>query len=94
MITKPLKFVGSNLLLNFATSAAGSIQSEIQDESGAPISGFSLADCAPVIGNEIERPVTWKGGDLHDLAGKPLRIRFVMKDADLFALRFAEKTTP
>jgi hypothetical protein len=94
MITKPLKFSGSQLLLNFATSAAGSIQVEIQDESGTPIPDFSLADCTPVIGNEIERPAVWKGGDLHDLAGKPVRLRFVMKDADVFALRFAEKTTP
>jgi hypothetical protein len=43
-----------------------------------------------VIGNEIDRTVRWKGGsDVGALAGKTLRLRFVMKDADLFALRFA-----
>jgi hypothetical protein len=41
-----------------------------------------------VIGNEIERAVEWKGGDLSALAGKPVRLRFVMADADLYAVRF------
>jgi hypothetical protein len=31
----------------------------------------------------------WKGSEnLSALAGKTIRLRFVMKDADLFALRF------
>jgi len=33
--------------------------------------------------------VVWKkGADVGRLAGRPVRLRFVMKDADLFALRF------
>ena len=94
MITKSFTFAGATMLLNFATSAAGSIRVEIQDENGQPIPGFALADCTDVIGNEIEHLVVWKGGDLHSLAGVPVRMRFVLKDADLFALRFGEKTNP
>ncbi|WP_337177775.1 hypothetical protein [Paludisphaera sp.] len=89
MTTKPLTFRGSRLLLNFATSAAGGIRVEIQRPDGTPIPGFALADCAELIGNEIERPVAFAGG-LDSLAGQPVRLRFVMKDADLFALRFAD----
>ena len=92
MVTKPLTFDGSKLLLNFATSAAGSIRVEIQDQTGKLIPGFSLGDCHEVIGNEIERAVTWTGGSLSALTGKPVRLRLVMKDADLFALRFAGRT--
>ena len=41
------------------------------------------------IGNEIERTVSWNSGhDLADLAGKPIRLRIAMKDADLYSLRF------
>jgi hypothetical protein len=89
MITRPLKFAGSELLLNFATSAPGSIRVELQDQAGRPIPGFALADCQELIGNEIERAVTWKGGSLAALVGKTVRLRFVMKDADLYAMRFA-----
>ena len=91
LLTKPLTFQGERLLLNFSTSAAGGIRVELQDTAGTPVPGFTLADAVETIGNEIERPVRWKeGSSVKTLAGKPLRIRFVMKDADLFALRFAE----
>lgn len=89
MVTKPLKFTGSDLLLNFATSAAGSVRVEVQDEAGQPVPGFALDDCRELIGNEIERAVAWKGGSLGALTGEPIRLRFVMKDADLYAMRFA-----
>ncbi|MGE3316641.1 MAG: hypothetical protein AB7O26_16105 [Planctomycetaceae bacterium] len=87
--TKPLTFSGQQLLLNFSTSAAGGIRTEIQDSEGTPIPGFALEDAVETIGNEIERAVTWKKGSrLESLAGKTIRLRFVMRDADLFALRF------
>ena len=51
--------------------------------------GFSLEECPEIIGDEISRIVSWKGGDdVGSLAGKPVRLRFVMKDADLYSLRF------
>jgi hypothetical protein len=88
ILTKPLRFEGSQLLLNFATSAAGGIRVEIQDTSGTPLPGFSLADCTELIGNEINRPVSWRGGNLPDLAKQSVRLRFEMKDAELYALQF------
>ncbi|MBN1347397.1 MAG: hypothetical protein JXQ73_32205 [Phycisphaerae bacterium] len=89
MITKPLTFTGKMLEINYATSAAGGIRVEIQDAAGKPIPGYALADAIEIIGDEIERVVAWKGGaDLGKLAGNPVRLRFVMKDADLFSIRF------
>src|SRR5262245_2854596 len=89
MLTRPFRFAGNRLAINYSTSAAGRIRVEIQDAGGAPIPGFSLADCPEIIGDEIERIVRWKGSeDLGTLAGKTVRLRFVMKDADLYALRF------
>jgi hypothetical protein len=89
MSTRLLTFSGNRLELNFATSAAGGIRVEIQDEAGRPIPGFTLAQSVETIGNELDRVVRWKDGeDLGSLAGRPVRIRFVMKDADLYALRF------
>jgi hypothetical protein len=91
LVTRHVRFAGQRLLVNFATSAAGGIRVEVQDASGQPIPDYSLEDCRELIGNEIERAVLWKSGeDVSRLAGKPVRLRFVMKDADLFAMRFAE----
>ena len=88
--TKPLVFAGDQLELNFATSAAGEILVELQDESGTPVDGFTFGDAVPTIGNEIERTVRWKSdADLGALAGRPVRLSFRMVDADLFAFRFS-----
>ena len=89
LVTKPLKFIGKNLVINFATSAPGGLRFEIQDLEGKPISGYTLEESNEAIGNEIERVVSWKSGDdVSRLAGKAVRLRVVMKDADLYALRF------
>ncbi len=89
MTTKPFTFQGKKLLVNFSTSAAGEIGVEFQDADGKAIPGFSLADSQKLIGNEIERIVSWKNGeDTSPLAGKPVRLHFVMKDAHLYSMRF------
>ena len=89
MLTKPFTFTGKRLSLNFATSAAGGIRVEIQDAQGKPIPGYTLKDADEVIGNEIDRSVLWHGkNDASPLAGKPIRLRFVMKDADVYSLKF------
>lgn len=89
LLTKPLVFEGGNLTLNLSTSGAGSVQVEIQDAAGQPIPGYSLADCPDVFGDELARVVRWRaGGDVRPLAGQPVRLRFVLQDADLYALQF------
>ncbi len=89
MLTKPLKFKGNRLEINYSTSAAGGLRVEIQDGEGQAIPGFSLEECPEIIGDEISRIVSWqKGNDVAGLSGKTVRLRFVMKDADLYSLRF------
>jgi len=91
LLTKPLTFSGRELTINFGTSAAGSIRVEILDADGKPIPGFTLAEATEQIGNEIVRTVSWKQGtDVSALAGKSVRLRFVMKDADLYSFKFNE----
>lgn len=89
LITRPLIFNGNKLVLNFSTAAAGNIYVEIQDTDGNPLPGFSLLDCREIFGDTIEREVHWKNGtDVSTLEGKSVRLRFVLKDADLFSFRF------
>jgi len=91
LVTKPLTFAGKMLELNYSTSAAGGLRVEIQDANGRPLAGFSLADCAEIIGDEIGRAVSWKSGpDVSRLAGKPVRLLFELKDADAYSFRFAD----
>lgn len=89
LVTKPLKFEGDALHLNFATSAAGGVRVELQDPSGSPIPGFALDDCPALFGDTVDRQVVWKTGSIvSKLSGQPVRLRFELKDADLFAFQF------
>jgi hypothetical protein len=87
--TKPLLFDGERLVINYSTSAAGGVWVEIQDASGKPLDGYTQDDCHEIFGDEIEREVVWKdGGNVQEVASKPVRLRFILKDADLFSFRF------
>jgi hypothetical protein len=88
VITRPLTFAGDTLVLNYATSAAGSVVVELLDASGKPIPGFTAADQQPLYGDELDRPIAWKGGSLAPLAGRPVRLRLILTDADVYAIQF------
>jgi len=88
LVTRPLTFDGARLVVNFATSAAGEARFELRGPGGEALPGFTYADCAPLIGNEVAREVPWPG-DLAALAGRPVQLAVRLKDADLFSLRFA-----
>ena len=88
-LTKPLVFEGDRLEINFSTSAGGSMRVEVQDTQGKPIPGFMLDDCHLQYGDQLDRIVSWKSGtDVSKLEGKPVRLRFELKDADLYSFRF------
>lgn len=89
VVTKPISFAGNFLALNFATSAAGSVRVELQDANGTPIPGFSLKQSEELFGDTLDRRVSWESGsDVSSLLGKPIRIRFVLNDADLYSYQF------
>lgn len=90
MLTRPFTFTGARLLINYRTSAAGTARFELCDEAGLPLPGFELARCAPMFGDVIEEQVVWSDSpDLAALAGRAVRLRVNLQDADLYSLRFA-----
>ena len=89
LLSRPLRFTGGELVINYATSAAGSVRVEIRDDAGKPLPGYTLRACPHIYGDEIDHVVTWRGGsDVSQLAGQIVRLRFVLQDADLFSIRF------
>jgi hypothetical protein len=93
MLTKPFVFSGNQLEINSRTSAAGSVRAELQNADGSVIPGYRIDDCVEIIGDEITHTVAWTGGaDVGQLAGRPVRLRWVLRDADLFSLRFADSS--
>lgn len=89
VLTKPLVFAGNELELNYATSAAGSLRVEIRDADNKPIPGYGLRDAVDQLGNHIAGRAQWKSGSqVARLSGQVVRLRFVLRDADLYSMRF------
>ncbi len=88
LTTPPLILEGDRLLLNMDTSGGGQVKVEIQDESGVLIAGYALSDARPLNGNAVAMPARWTDGDdIGQLAGRPVRLRFVMNDCKLYAFQ-------
>ncbi|MDO5553860.1 MAG: hypothetical protein Q4G68_08860 [Planctomycetia bacterium] len=90
--TKPIIFEGAQLSLNAATSAAGEIRVEVLRPDGSVIPGFSSEECDLIYGDSLDRRVTWKGNaDMTPLAGQPIVLRFTMKEADLYSIKWEQQ---
>jgi hypothetical protein len=85
LLTKPFITSGRELELNFSTSAGGGIRVEVQDESGKPLPGYALSDSKELIGDSVARTIAKVQPN-----GKPIRLRFALKDADLYSFRFVQ----
>jgi len=85
LTTRPVRFGGKYLFVN-ADADAGELRIEVLDENGKVVPAFSRANCIPVRADKTLQPVQWKGAkDLSALAGKPVKFRFHVKNASLYA---------
>ena len=86
MTTRPFLFLGDTLVLN-ADASQGSISIEALDGTGKPIKGFGRDNSVTLTTDSIRHTLAWKGHkDLHQLQGRPIRLRFYLKQARVFSL--------
>jgi hypothetical protein len=89
MVTKPFVFKGEKLEINYSTSAGGYIVVGIQTPNGESIPGYRFIDCNMSTGDEIKHYVSWGSKkNVKELSGTPIRLMFVMADADLYSMQF------
>ena len=88
-ITRPVRFQGQKLVVNFRSSPQGNVRVELLDATGAALPGYAASDCRALRGDAVSATVAWtKGDDLSALAGQPVCIRFILDDADVFSFHF------
>ena len=93
IVTRPVVFSGSHLFVN-ADARFGNLSAEVLNEEGKPFHGYAASDCNGLVRfDTTKRAVTWKGGDLSRFAGQPVRFRFRMKVATLYAFWVSRDTS-
>ena len=83
--TRPLQFSGGHLFVN-ADVAGGELRAELLEVGGSPIQGFTEEEAMPVSSDSTKIEMKWRGApDLANLASRPIRIRFVLRQGSLYA---------
>jgi hypothetical protein len=87
LTTVPIVFTGQRLELNAATQPGGSITVEILNAADQPIAGFGKSE--PFQGDALRHVVVF-GADasVSSLAGRPILLRFHLKNAQLYGFAF------
>ncbi len=90
LLTKPMIFLGSKLLLNVDTSATGELKVQIEAEDGTPLKDFDLESCDTIHANDCSKAVSWNHvHDVSGLSGNSVRLRFLMRNTKLYAFQFS-----
>ena len=75
--------------MNIDTRTVGDGRLGILDERGNSIPGFGVENCDRIKGNDVSRPVSWRGkDDAGRLAGRPVRLEARLLAAKLYSFRF------
>ncbi len=92
LTTRPVKFMGEHLFVN-ADAAGGELVAEVIDENGKVLEGLSAAECIAVRADKTKQAIVWKSSRLAAAVGKPVRFRFHLKNARMFAFWVSKEKT-
>ncbi len=90
LTTVPIVFSGERLEINALTKRGGTITVELLDAAGSPMNSFPPSN--PFTGDNLRGVVTWPdgGGGVGRFIGKPVTLRFHLRDAELYSFAFRE----
>ncbi len=84
-------FQGDELHVNVRTLPAGEVRIGVLGRDGNSPKDRSVADCDPVVGDHLDRVVTWHGqSELGHEPGQPMAFRVRMVSAQMFGMHFVE----
>lgn len=95
VITKLLEGKGK-LFINARTEKDGFVKVEILDSDNRPIKGLCEKNCITFSGDSLDHEVKWDMGKtytcyaLEESIRQPLKIRFILNKAEIFAFRFSK----
>ena len=82
--TKPFVYDGSELYINFATSARGYLYVTLR-------CGNETVESLETFGDSVDRRVVFPAGAISAFSGKEVTMEIRMRDAELYAFRFAKE---
>jgi hypothetical protein len=94
LLTEPFQWPGGELTLNLDCGGLGEASVEVRAADGAPLPGFSHADCDRVDMNQLAAVVTWRGQTTLALpAGNGVRLDMRLQSARLYSVTISKGST-
>lgn len=102
LTTRPLLAGGPHLELNADVAPGGELRVDVLDAGSQPLPGYAAVDCVPMTGDSVRHRVRWQrrddgregnpeiGSDGRPPWPGPIRLRFSLRNAALYAFRFTE----
>ena len=85
--TKTFLVPGGSLFVN--ADVRGELRAELLDSEGRILAGYSAEDCVPIRTDGIRHMIRWdRAIQLDSLQGRAVRLRFHIRDSDLYAFWF------
>ena len=91
VLTKPIRYQGQRLLLNYRCREGGSLKVGLQTEDGRSLTASSPDESNILTGDSVNHEMGWKNPNPVQLGlGRTVRLRFELKNAEVYAFQFAE----
>ena len=78
-----MRLAGGGLRVNCRVQPGGSLRVGVVDEDWSDLPGLSLADCQPIVGDQLEATVMWSGG-ARPPVDQAVSLRFSLRTTSVF----------
>ena len=89
--TTPFFSAGEKLIINVRCGQDGYVDVEMADIMDEPWQGFTRADCDRFTGDNTAHVVSWNGSTSVNMVPGYTRVRFYMRNAELYSFRVADQ---
>jgi len=83
--THGLRRADGPLHVNYRADAGGELRVEVLDLEGNVLDGYGGQACTPLVGDDVDQKVRWGSRTKLPAAKKPIRLRFILKNASLYS---------
>jgi len=89
-LTPALHVLAGATALRVNAAVKGSLHVEVIDAAThQPITGLSRAEAVAFTGDDVRHVVRWTDGELGDVAGRSVQLRFVIEDGAIYSFSFS-----